>query len=76
MNLSDAALKHLVVHQAKLALTPGDWFESSHTQFMRMNVASPLTKIQQAFHQLKKAVDDGVDCSFNENANTNDCCSC
>ncbi|WP_452218666.1 MalY/PatB family protein [Lacinutrix undariae] len=76
LNLSDAALKHLVVHQAKLALTPGDWFETSHTQFMRMNVASPLAKIQQAFHQLKKAVDDGVDCSFNENANTNDCCSC
>ncbi|AUC23288.1 aspartate aminotransferase [Polaribacter sejongensis] len=76
LNLSDAALKHLVVHQAKLALTPGDWFESSHTQFMRMNVASPLAKIQQAFHQLKKAVDAGVDCSFNQNANTNDCCSC
>jgi len=76
LNLSDAALKHLIVNQAKLALTPGDWFESSHTQFMRMNVASPLSKIQQAFHQLKKAVDDGVDCSFNENAKADDCCSC
>lgn len=76
LNLSDAALKHLVVKQAKLALTPGDWFESSHTQFMRMNVASPLSKIQQAFHQFKKAVDDGVDGSFNENAKADDCCSC
>ncbi|MGH1386437.1 MalY/PatB family protein [Kordia sp.] len=76
LNISDAALKHLVVNQAKLALTPGDWFENSHTQFMRMNVASPLSKIQQAFLQLKKAVDQGVDCSFNEAASATDCCSC
>ena len=64
------------MNQAKLALTPGDWFEGSHTQFMRMNVASPLSKIQQAFHQLKKAIDEGVDCSFNEVESTTDCCSC
>ncbi len=76
LNISDAALKHLVVNQAKLALTPGDWFESSHTQFMRMNVASPLSKIQQAFHQLKKAIDEGIDCSFNETESNTDCCSC
>ncbi|MBA6157301.1 putative C-S lyase [Tenacibaculum sp. S7007] len=76
LNLSDAALKYLVVNQAKLALTPGDWFEGSHTQFMRMNVASPLSKIQQAFHQLKKAIDEGLDCSFNETESNTDCCSC
>ena len=76
LNLSDAALKHLVVNQAKLALTPGDWFEPSHTQFMRMNMASPLSKIKQAFYQLKKAVDEGVDCSFNEEESKSDCCSC
>ncbi|MDO5980258.1 MalY/PatB family protein [Flavivirga spongiicola] len=76
LNLSDDALKHLVVNQAKLALTPGDWFEGSHTQFMRLNFASPLEKIQQAFYQLKKAVDDGVDCSFNEGEQANNCCSC
>lgn len=76
LNISDKTLKHLVVNQAKLALTPGDWFETSHTQFMRMNIASPLSKIQQAFHQLKKAVDEGVDCSFNENVETDNCCSC
>lgn len=75
LNVSNAALKHLLVHQAKLALTPGDWFESSHTQFMRMNVASPLSKIQQAFHQLKSAIDEGIDCSFNEEETNNDCCS-
>ncbi|ALJ03968.1 aspartate aminotransferase [Pseudalgibacter alginicilyticus] len=66
LNLSDAALKHLVVMQAKLALAPGDWFESTHTQFMRMNIASPLSKIQQAFYQLKKAIEAGVDSTFIE----------
>ncbi|MBG6129461.1 cystathionine beta-lyase [Aquimarina sp. EL_43] len=76
LHLSDNALKHLVVHQAKLALTPGDWFERSHTQFMRMNIASPLSKIQQAFYQLKKAIDTGLDASFDKNTNTNNCCSC
>ncbi len=76
LNLSDAALKHLVVNQAKLALTPGDWFEGSHTQFMRMNVASPLSKIQQAFHQLKEAIDEGLGCSFNEEKFNRGCCSC
>jgi len=76
VDISDAALKHLVVSQAKLALTPGNWFEDSHTQFMRMNVASPLSKIQQAFYQLKKAIDEGVDSSFNEAESNNDCCSC
>ncbi len=74
--MSDTALKHLIVNQAKLALTPGDWFENSHTQFMRMNVASPLSKIQQAFYQLKNAVNEGVDCSFNETESNTNCCSC
>ncbi|WP_106794167.1 MalY/PatB family protein [Aquimarina sp. Aq78] len=76
LNLSDNALKHLVVHQAKLALTPGDWFEKNHIQFMRMNIASPLSKIQQAFYQLKEAIDTGIDPSFDKNTNANDCCSC
>ena len=56
LNLSDKALKHLVMEQAKLALAPGEWFEPAHTQFMRMNIASPLSKIQQAFYQLKEAI--------------------
>lgn len=76
LNISDAALKHLVVNQAKLALAPGDWFESSHTQFMRMNIASPLSKIQQAFYQLKNAIDEGVDSSFNETESDNNCYEC
>lgn len=76
LKLSDKALKHVIVNQAKLALTPGDWFEGSHTQFMRMNIASPLSKIKQAFNQLKQALNEGVDCSFNEEEPTDNCCSC
>ena len=64
------------MNQAKLALTPGDWFEGSHTQFMRMNIASPLSKIKQAFQQLKKAIDTGIDASFNEVTAADNCCSC
>ncbi|UMB61209.1 PatB family C-S lyase [Lutibacter sp. A80] len=66
LNLSDIALKHLIMQQAKLGLAPGDWFESNHTQFMRMNIASPLTKIKQSFYQLKEAINNGLDNSFNE----------
>ncbi|WP_299158243.1 PatB family C-S lyase [uncultured Tenacibaculum sp.] len=76
LKLSDRALKHLVVNQAKLALTPGDWFEGGHTQFMRMNIASPLSTIKQAFQQLKKAIDTGIDASFNEVTAADNCCSC
>ena len=42
---------------------------------MRMNIASPLSKIQQTFYQLKKAIDEGIDCSFNEEESNNNCCS-
>lgn len=56
LNLSADALSELMVDSAKLALTPGTWFGSDATQFMRMNIASPLAKIQQAFYQIKKAV--------------------
>ena len=76
LKLSDKALKHLVVNQAKLALTPGDWFEKGHTQFMRMNIASPFSTIQKAFQQLKSAIENGVDTSFKETTASDNCCSC
>ncbi|UMB54650.1 PatB family C-S lyase [Lutibacter sp. A64] len=66
LNLSETALKYLVMHQAKLGLAPGDWFKANGPQFMRMNIASPLSKIQQSFYQLKEAIDGGLDSSFNE----------
>ena len=76
LNISNEALKHLIINQAKLALTPGEWFEASHAQFMRMNVASPLSQIQNAFHHLKKSIDKGLDSSYNESAQSENCCSC
>lgn len=54
LELSEEVLKYLVVNHAKLTLTPRDWFEGSNTQFTRMNIASSLSKVQQAFQQLKK----------------------
>ena len=66
LNLSEKALKYLVTQQAKLGLAPGSWFKANGPQFMRMNIASPLSKIQQSFYQLKKAIDNGLDSSFNE----------
>ncbi len=56
LDLSDDGLKYLLIHKAKLALTPGSWFGGSHSQFMRINIASPFAKIQEAFYQLKRAV--------------------
>ncbi|WP_372755002.1 MalY/PatB family protein [Mariniflexile sp.] len=71
LNLSETALKYLIVHQAKLGLAPGDWFKASGPQFMRMNIATPLSKIQQSFYQLKEAIDIGLDRSFNEEEHIN-----
>ena len=71
LNLSETALKYLVFKQAKLGLAPGDWFKASGPQFMRMNIASPLSKIKQSFYQLKEAINNGLDSSFNEDDNKN-----
>ncbi|MGB1207434.1 MAG: MalY/PatB family protein [Chitinophagales bacterium] len=57
LNLSAEALHQLMVHVAKLAMTPGTWFGNGGTQFMRMNIAMPKATIQQAFYQIKKAIE-------------------
>lgn len=56
LQLSDDDLQDLLVHKAKLALAPGNWFDKDHKQYMRMNFASPFPKIQEAFTQLKNAI--------------------
>ena len=61
LNVSEEALKRLIFNKAKLALAPGVWFDKDHSQFMRMNIASPLSKIQEAFYQLKSAIDEEYD---------------
>ena len=60
LNLSEEALKELFFHKAKLAFTPGAWFDANHTQFMRMNIASPLSVIQEAFYTLKTVIDENI----------------
>ncbi len=77
LNLPPDALSKLIVHNARLALTPGTWFGSNGTQFMRMNIASPLAKIQRAFYQLKRAIGEGVETVIddsNEESGGSCCC--
>lgn len=49
------SLKRILVDKAKLGLTPGSWFDKENALFMRMNIASPINKIQSAFSTLKVA---------------------
>jgi cystathionine beta-lyase len=60
LQLNETKLKKLVFEKAKLALAPGLWFDKNQPQFMRMNIASPLTQIQQAFNQLKLAIHESI----------------
>jgi len=55
--LTTEELKNKIIKEAKLGLAHGDWFDPSgaHDQFMRLNFASPLAKIQAAFISLKRA---------------------
>ena len=77
LNLSTAVLNQLLVNKAKLALTPGSWFDKNHTQFMRMNIAAPLAKIQRAFYQLKTAIDNDIDSLATvTETQVNNCCGC
>lgn len=76
LNLSTDALNKLIVHGAKLALTPGTWFGANGTSFMRMNIASPKAKIQQAFYQLKRAIDKGLDGIESIKEESKSCCGC
>lgn len=50
---SEEALKELLINKAKLGLAPGSWFDQDSPLCMRMNIASPLSKIQNAFERLE-----------------------
>ncbi|USD62988.1 PatB family C-S lyase [Vibrio sp. SCSIO 43140] len=56
LNLDYAALKSVLVDEAKLALTPGTWFGEPDENFYRMNFAAPLEQIQNSLWQLKKVL--------------------
>lgn len=57
LNLTETELKTLVFQKAKVGLALGSTFGADYKLFMRMNIASPLLKIQEAFQQLKKAIE-------------------
>ncbi len=58
LNFSKEELSQLIVLKAKLALTPGNWFDRDCALFMRMNIASPLAKLQTAFKRLQIVLDE------------------
>jgi cystathionine beta-lyase len=58
LRLNKEALSDLVFKKAKLGLTPGQWFGKDSSMNMRMNIASPLSKIKDALIALKEAVNE------------------
>lgn len=55
-NLTKEELYSTVAEKAKLALKPGNWFDRDSSLLMRMNTASPISKIQSVFNQLNAAL--------------------
>lgn len=60
LNLNQKDLVSLFVNDAKLALNDGEMFGKGGRGFMRMNVGSPLSVIQQALINLKKAINKNI----------------
>ena len=58
LGLNKEELFGLVFKKAKLGLTPGHWFGKDSSMNMRMNIASPLSKIKDALITLKVAVNE------------------
>lgn len=58
INLSAEELKTRLVNDAKIALTPGSWFGEENAYYFRMNIASPLSKIQDAFRNIKRILNE------------------
>ena len=58
LGLSDTQLKSLVFEDAKMGLTPGEWFHATSPQFMRMNFATSLENIKHSFELLKIAIEN------------------
>lgn len=56
LGLDDAALAHLVEHDAKLWLDRGTMFGAEGSGFMRINIASPRSMIKEACTRLEQAV--------------------
>lgn len=54
---TDEELEHIMVEEAKLWLDSGKVFGPATAQFERFNLACPRSVVEQAFHQLKDAMD-------------------
>ena len=54
---TDEELEHIMVDEAKLWLDSGKIFGPATAQFERFNIACPRATVQQAFKQLKDAMD-------------------
>ncbi len=52
---SPEAIEKVLVEHGKLALAQGHWFGEGGPGWVRMNFATPRTKLEQGLHQLKKA---------------------
>lgn len=57
LRLQHAALVHLFVDEAGLALNDGEMFGKGGEGFMRMNIASPRAVLREALGRLKDAVE-------------------
>ena len=51
--LSDEEIKHKLLHEAKLGLSPGPVFGNGGEGFQRMNLATPKANVLTALNQLK-----------------------
>ena len=58
LKLNQTDLVFLFVNDAKLALNDGSMFGREGTGFMRMNIGSPRSIIEQALNNLKKAIEN------------------
>lgn len=58
LNLSHKEILHLFIDRAHLALDDGRKFGPEGDQFMRLNVGTPRTILQQALNQLKQAFNE------------------
>ncbi|MEA1920824.1 MAG: PatB family C-S lyase [Campylobacterota bacterium] len=58
LGLSDKALRELFITKAKLGLSPGITFGKEGSGFMRMNIAVPRERMQEAVARLDQMLED------------------
>ncbi|WP_076414060.1 MalY/PatB family protein [Shewanella sp. UCD-KL12] len=60
LNLSEIQLNNLIFKEAKMGLTPGNWFGAEDYNFMRMNIATSRDNIIKSFELLNEAIKSGI----------------